>query len=263
MAPQPRDLVVVGASAGGVEALRAFVSGIPAQLPAAVAMVLHVPPNGSSSLPALLDVSGSLRCVRAYDGQPLRPGWIHIAPPNHHLVVDDDVVRLSAEPEVNGYRPSVDVLFRSAAKHGRRVIGVVLSGALDDGAEGMVAIKAGGGLTVVQDPREARCPGMPRSVLERVEVDHVVRASAMGALLAAETGHAVTGDPDVERALWTALRALEEKATLARQIRDSARGGGRGLAAERFERTEEESTAAAQVLRTYLTRAQPVAEAER
>src|SRR5947207_7710335 len=201
-----RDVVVVGASAGGVEALRALVGGLPPDFAAAVVVVLHMPAGGTSALPAILSRTGPLQAVAAADGVELQPGRIFVAPPNHHVLVEDHLLRLSHGPTENGHRPAVDVLFRSAAQAlGPQVTGVVLSGALDDGAAGMVAIAARAGMTVVQDPAEALYRGMPESVLRMVAVDHVVPAGKIGALLA---GLALeTVDVDAAPAASTQLSA--------------------------------------------------------
>jgi two-component system, chemotaxis family, protein-glutamate methylesterase/glutaminase len=173
---QPRrDLVVIGASAGGVETLKAVVAGLPADLQAAVCIVLHIAPSSPSALAEILRRTGRLPCRPAEDRAPLHRGTIMVAPPDHHLLIEDGVVRLSVGPRENGHRPSVDALFRSAAAVSHnRVIGVILSGTRDDGAAGLAAIKAGGGATIVQDPDEAMYPGMPASALANVAVDAVV-----------------------------------------------------------------------------------------
>jgi two-component system chemotaxis response regulator CheB len=173
-----RDLIVVGASAGGVEALQAVVAGLPANLPAAVLVVLHIPPHARSALPRILSRFSRLPVAHAKVDRALAPGTILIAPPDHHLTVRGERVHLSQGPPLNGHRPAIDALFETAASSMKnRTIGVVLSGALDDGAAGMLAIKNAGGFTIVQDPTDALCPGMPRSVLRLTPVDLVVPAA--------------------------------------------------------------------------------------
>jgi two-component system, chemotaxis family, protein-glutamate methylesterase/glutaminase len=179
-----RDLVVIGASAGGLEALRALVAGLPAHLPAAVLVAMHTPPTRESRLPAILGRAGVLPSAHARDGEPIRPGQIYVAPPNYHLTVEAEALRLVQGPTENGFRPAADPLFRTAARaYEARVVGVVLSGALDDGAAGLTAIKRQGGVTVVQDPNEALIPSMPRSAIHFDHVDHVLPAAAIAELL--------------------------------------------------------------------------------
>jgi two-component system, chemotaxis family, protein-glutamate methylesterase/glutaminase len=170
-----RDLVVIGASAGGVETLKRVVAGLPADLPAAICIVLHIAPDSPSLLAQVLARAGPLPCRAARDDDPLRHGEILVAPPDRHLVVEDKHVNLSAGPRQNRHRPAVDVLFCSAAaaKAGQ-VIGVVLSGTRGDGTVGLAAVKARGGATIVQDPAEALYAGMPSSALAHVAVDAVV-----------------------------------------------------------------------------------------
>lgn len=177
-------LIVIGASAGGLEALEALVRDLPPDLPAAVCIVLHIGDRPTAA-PSILDRAGPLPASHARDREPLRAGHVHVAPPGCHLVVEAPrCLRLLRGPREHSTRPAVDPLFRSAARAcGPAVIGVVLSGALNDGTAGLAEIKRRGGVAVVQDPTDARYPGMPRSALDHVAVDHCVPAAAMGALL--------------------------------------------------------------------------------
>jgi two-component system chemotaxis response regulator CheB len=325
MSALPTDLVVVGASAGGVEALREFAAGLPADLPAAVLVVLHLPPGGVSALAPILDRVGRMRAEPARHGADLHAGRIYTAVPDHHLLVRDGRVMLSHGPTENGHRPGIDALFRSAAvTWGPRVAGVVLSGTLDDGTAGLAAIKARGGLALVQEPREALYRGMPDSALTHIDVDHVLPAREMGATLStllkaraevpvppptdidqlevridagavAETdregvvtmaepsglscpdcsgvlftldvdrryrcrvGHGWTAEAllqqqsvEVEKALWTALRALEERQHLADRMCADARRHGHERLAQRYADQSAEQGHAVEVLRELL-----------
>lgn len=179
-----REIVAIGASAGGVEALREIVEALPADFPAAVCVVIHFPPHASSRLPAILARAGNLPAAHAEDGEPLQAGRIYVAPPDRHLLVERGRLCLSRGPRENGHRPAVDPLFRSAAvTYGRGVVGVVLSGNLDDGTAGLSAIVRRGGVGVVQDPADAAHPGMPSSALANVRVDHSVAAAEIPSLL--------------------------------------------------------------------------------
>jgi len=177
-------IVVVGASAGGVEALIDLATALPGDLSAAVVVVLHLPATGTSALPEILRRHGPLPAAHVKDGEPIQPGRIYVAPPDHHVLLRTGHLRLSRGPRENGHRPAIDPLFRSAAReYATRVTGLVLSGALDDGTAGLLAIKSRGGVAVVQDPADALYPGMPTNALEHVQVDHVVAAASIGKLL--------------------------------------------------------------------------------
>jgi two-component system, chemotaxis family, protein-glutamate methylesterase/glutaminase len=179
-----RDRIVIGASAGGVQALSRLVADLPADLPAAVFIVLHIPANSPSFLPAILARDASLPVARAVNGEEIKSGKVYVAPPDHHLLIEDNRVKLVHGPKENLHRPSIDVLFRSAARSaGSRVIGVVLTGARDDGRAGMRAIKQRGGIAIVQDPSEAMFPSMPLSVMQDVKVDYSMPLREIALLL--------------------------------------------------------------------------------
>jgi len=182
-------IVVVGASAGGVSALEQLVAGLPQDFPSALVIVLHLPPDYKSLLPGILTRIGNITACDAEDGALLRPGHAYVAIPDHHVAIKHDRLVVRRGPRENGFRPSVDVLFRSAAYAWRtRAIGVVLSGALDDGASGLWAIKYMGGMAVVQRPEDAAYDSMPVHALRRADVDHVVPAAEIGPLLAGLVG---------------------------------------------------------------------------
>jgi two-component system chemotaxis response regulator CheB len=179
-----RDIITIGASAGGVETLRGLVSLLPAELPAALFVVLHIPQNVPSLLPALLQRAGSLPARHPADNTPIENGWIYVAPPNRHMLLEPGRVRIIHGPKENRHRPAVDPLFRSAAwAYRSRVVGVVLSGNLDDGTAGLSAIKACGGTAVVQDPAEALFSDMPVNALRNVAVDHQLTIKQIARLL--------------------------------------------------------------------------------
>lgn len=175
-----RDMVVVGASAGGVEALITLFRALPVDLDATILVVLHIPPYTPSQLDRVLRGVTALPVVIAKDGEPLERGRIYVATADHHLMVSQQGIRVTRGPKEGRARPSVDVLFRSAAvAFGARVIGVVLSGTLDDGTAGLWAIKDHQGAACVQDPAEAMHASMPESAIEHVDVDFVGTAAAI------------------------------------------------------------------------------------
>ncbi len=306
------NVIVLGASAGGLKALSAVVSELPADIGAAIFIVQHMSPERKSELPKLLSDVSDLPATHPVDGQIFQEGQIYVAPPDHHLLVGENSVRVVRGPQENRFRPSIDALFRSAARaHGPRVIGMVMTGYLDDGTVGLQAISKQGGITVVQDPDEAEYASMPRSALRYVKVDHSVPIAKAGALLArlvgqesvprdefptsleieieakiaeqemntkeylenvekigkltsftcpdcngsiwqigddepikfrCHVGHSLTGDvfsieqtQNLESALWSAIRIMEEKVTFARKMAERRRGQEREKAADSYE----------------------------
>ena len=294
------DIIVIGTSAGGLKALSAVLREIPAGIGAAIFIVQHLSANRESYLPKLLGDITDLPVSSPADNETFAIGHVYVAAPDHHLLLNGDRVRVMRGPQENRYRPSIDALFRSAARsHGSRVIGMVLTGYLDDGTVGLQTIKKRGGITVVQDPREAEYPSMPTIALRYVKIDHTVPIADAGALLvrlvaepaAAEeefpttpaieiesniaeqtmntreflenveqighrttytcpdcngaiwqigdeeplklrchVGHSFTGEvfsaeqsQNIETALWTAVRIMEEKITFSRQLADRKR----------------------------------------
>jgi two-component system chemotaxis response regulator CheB len=182
MSPQ---CIVIGASAGGLEPLREVIAQLPADLPAPVFVVMHLPANQKSYLPDILSKTGPLPALHPADNTRIEVGFIYVAPPDHHLLIDNGFVAVKRGPKENGFRPSIDALFRSAAyTYGSGAIGVVLSGALYDGTSGLWSIKRLGGIAIVQEPGQARYPSMPLSALEYVDPDYQVRSNEIGPLLA-------------------------------------------------------------------------------
>jgi two-component system, chemotaxis family, protein-glutamate methylesterase/glutaminase len=273
------DIVVIGASAGGVEALSRVVAGLPADLGAAVFIALHSHPGFASTLPEILSRRGPLRASHAIHGETILPGRIYLAPPDNHLTLRPGYVQALRGPKENGHRPSVDALFRTASTaYGPRVIGVVLTGNLDCGTAGLLSIKSRGGIAIVQDPLQAEAPAMPASAVRHVEIDRVANVDDIPTLIAqlvrepagpwpkqlpgalaqlegdepgrasdivcpicqgklteteingfrsfhCHVGHSFSLESvaaeqaeEVERALWSAARALEESASLAGRL---------------------------------------------
>jgi two-component system, chemotaxis family, protein-glutamate methylesterase/glutaminase len=218
-----RDIVVIGGSAGALDPLKEIIGVLPSDLPAAVVVCLHLAATARSALAAIVNRAGALQAVRPEDGDPLKPGYIYVPTPDRHLEISAGVVRLTSGPKVNGVRPSVDVLFHSAADaYGPRVAGVVLSGGLDDGSAGLAAIKAAGGVGIVQSPDDALFDSMPRSALQTVAVDGALPARQIGpALVRAvlDDAHAA-GRFERRRDL-----AGENARTLRRLLLDRSAGG--------------------------------------
>jgi two-component system chemotaxis response regulator CheB len=202
-----RDIVVIGASAGGVEALRGFFAALPADLDAAILVVLHIPADTPSQLDQVLANATPLPVVIAQDGQPIEHGHVYVASADRHLMVTPQGIRLSRGPKEVRSRPSVDVLFRSAATaFGSRVIGVVLSGALDDGTAGLWAIKDHPGATLVQIPSQAMHTSMPQSAIAHVQVDFVGTVQALADKVRELVG---TAAPVVAPSAFSQQRAME------------------------------------------------------
>lgn len=305
------DIVTIGGSAGSIEVLLEIVRDLPADLAAAVFVVTHMSPNHVSALPDLLAQRGAMPAKHPLHDEPIRPGTIYVAPPDMHVQVAPGRIEVVRGPKDNGFRPSVDVLFRTAsAGYGSRVIGVVLSGFQDCGTAGMLSIKARGGLTVVQDPASATAAAMPKSVVDNVEVDHVVHPLELPGLLvrlvAAPAGpreepaaviHQLEGEApgqpadivcpicdgvltethpgvfqhfrchvghafslealvreqseELERALWAAVRSLEESARISRRIALTESGSLRARMMEKADAQQSQ----ADYLRRLLVRA--------
>ena len=202
-----RDVIVVGGSAGGVAAVRSLAASMPADLPAAVLIAIHRSPEGAGQLAQDPSCKRAAAGRHGRGGRTARAGAIYVAPPDRHLLVAHDHLHVRRGPRENRARPAIDPLFRSAAVCcSTRVIGVLLTGMLNDGASGLLAIKRCGGLTIVQDPQDAAFPEMPRSALAHVEVDHVVPLAGIGPLLAQLT--AAPRPPPIEVPSEIRLEAL-------------------------------------------------------
>lgn len=211
-------MIVIGASAGGLEALKKLVAQLPSNLPTALFIVWHISPGAPSLLPQILERVCKLPVAHAIDGESIQMGRIYLAPPDRHLLVELGHVRVTHGPKENRFRPAVDVLFRSAARsYGPRVVGVVLTGSLDDGASGLYAVKERGGKAVVQDPQDALYPSMPMAAIKAVAVDYCVPIIEMGELLVdltndtveAEEVNPVSKQIDIEVGVAREDKALE------------------------------------------------------
>jgi two-component system, chemotaxis family, protein-glutamate methylesterase/glutaminase len=202
-----KDIVVVGASAGGMDALQKLVSRLPPGFPGSVFVVWHLAPGVKSILPQILSKAGPVKAVHPEDGDPIEPGRIYVAPNDHHMLLEKGHIRVARGPKENRFRPAIDPLFRSAAYvYGPRVIGVVLTGALDDGTAGLWTIKLRGGMAIVQEPAEALIRSMPLNALDNVAVDHKLPAAEIGELLGRLAREPARAAP--------AVPALEEQKTL-------------------------------------------------
>ncbi len=213
-----RDIVVVGASVGGVEALRELVGRLPADFPGSIFVVMHTAPDSPGVLAQILDRSGPLPAANASNRERIRPGRVYVAPPDMHMLLEPGRVRLTHGPKENRFRPAIDPLFRSAAQaYGPRAVGVILTGGLDDGTSGLCAVKRLGGVAVVQDPEEAFMPSMPLSALRQVEVDHTLPLAGMPPLLvrlastsvAEQGGYEVPEGLNIEVSIAKEVNALE------------------------------------------------------
>jgi two-component system chemotaxis response regulator CheB len=211
------DIIVIGASAGGLQVLRNLLGQLPADFPASIFVVWHLSRDFPSQLAQILGTSTSLPVLKAEHGDAIRPGHVYVARPDHHLMVGPGFVQVTRGPMENRFRPSIDVLFRSAAlTYGPRVISIVLSGSLDDGASGSYAVKERGGITVVQDPVDATYFDMPVNTMKAVQVDHILPVAEMGQLLVRLTsGDAGESEAD-EREVAPPSRQMEIEVAIAR-----------------------------------------------
>jgi len=195
-----RNIVVIGGSSGALEPLRTVVATLPPAFSAAVFVVIHTAAESARTLDRVLTRAGPLPVSYARHEQHIDVGHIYIAPPDHHLLIDKDVMRVTRGPRENRVRPAVDPLFRTAAAaHGSSVVGIILSGGQNDGALGLEAIKRAGGVTIVQDPDDAQAPGMPQAAIAHVDVDHVLRATDIASVLSGLVWQRAPGVPQAPR----------------------------------------------------------------
>ena len=219
-----RDIVVVGASAGGIDALLALVEGLPASLAASVFVVSHIPSDATSQLAQILGRAGKLPVEPARERCKISPGHIYVAVPNRHLLIEGDHIRVTSGPKENRVRPAVDALFRSAAYYcGPRTIGVILSGNLDDGTAGLWAIKDRGGVALVQSPEEAFYPSMPESAIAHVAVDHILSAARIPQIVTS-----LTREPVLIESLQPVVKSMETEIQIA-EGRNGLQSGGLAL----------------------------------
>lgn len=220
-----RDIIVIGASAGALEALKKIVPELPAGLSAALFLVIHTTPDSPGLVPEILSRAGALPAAHARPEEPLHNGRIYVAPPNYHLLVGRDGVKLWFGPKINRFRPAIDPLFRSAAQaYGPCVVGVLLSGGPGDGVAGLLAIQRAGGLAVVQDPQDAVVPALPSAAIAVMRVDQVLPAVELGKLLAKISRQSVEGgDPTMSDTMFKLEATVRED--MASQERGERAGG--------------------------------------
>jgi len=271
-------VVVVGASAGGVKAVTTLVEGLPRNLEAAVCVVVHLPADIESRLAHILSRAGPLPAVQPRGGERLIRGRVYVAAADHHLVIRGRRVLAVRAPHENGLRPSIDVLFRSAAQsYGRRTVAVVLSGTRDDGVAGASAVGDRGGRVFVQDPDDAAFASLPIHTLVHDQPDRVLPLDRLAPAIAAEVGRlsdeadvsendAGEMNPEVayadgadeaqresvETALWTAVAALQERAQLSERLAERVGRAGAAKSSRRFETLAEEARQQAETIRRLL-----------
>lgn len=207
------DIIVIGTSAGGLKALGAILSALPASIDAVLFIVQHLAADKPSILPQILADVGAFPAVHPSDGEPIQRGRIYVAPPDYHLLVNQGLMRVVRGPQENRFRPAIDALFRSAARaYGPRVVGVVLTGYLDDGTVGLQAIKKRGGVAIVQDPNEAEYPSMTKSALRYVKVDYCLPLGEIPDLLVD-----LSKEPAVEEEAYPVTKEIEVESRIAEQ----------------------------------------------
>ncbi|MXV53227.1 chemotaxis protein CheB [Pedobacter sp. HMF7647] len=215
---EKRNIIVIGASTGGFEAIKKIVRDLPADMDASVFIVWHMSPDIEGLLPNVLNKLGTIEAAHAYDKEPIKPNHIYIAPPDRHLLIEEGQVSVTRGPKENRFRPAIDPLFRSAAyTYGNRVIGIILSGALDDGTAGLWRIKFSGGIAIVQEPADADVPSMPENALREVNVDYCVPVAGIAGLLVKLSSEEVLRNTEVMRDERTRIEidiAAEENALL-------------------------------------------------
>jgi two-component system chemotaxis response regulator CheB len=218
----PADIVVIGASAGGLEALRGALGGVDGRMSAAVFVVVHTSAGAAHVLASILERVSGVPASYPSDGEPIAGGHIYVAPPDHHMLIEDGHVRITRGPKENGFRPAVDPLFRTAAAaYGPRIVGVILSGGQNDGTLGMAAIKRAGGVTIAQSPDDAIVSNMPESAITHVGMDHVLTSNQIQRFLITRTrkpGKAVMGTRGRRPSIGTARRQSPDSADVGTDL---------------------------------------------